>query len=72
MNKITVWTIKTKIISKDADGSSIENILWLHNHIEDGHIEADKPTIRFPSQNGWKSGIWKKTFAHLDTNYKIV
>ena len=72
MNKITVWTLKTKIIEKDSAGNAVESFVWLHNHIEDGHIEADKPTVKFPEQNGWKGGTWRKEFAHLDDHNKIM
>jgi hypothetical protein len=49
---ITVWSV----YRDDA---------YHHNHIEDGHVDGDKPVPRFPSQRGWTSRGWRKTFAYL-------
>lgn len=58
MKKITIW--ERLIIDKEKNIKEFR-----HNHIEDGHVEGDKPIPKFKSQNGWKSYIWRKTFGYL-------
>ncbi len=31
---------------------------WQFNHLENGHSKQDKPTPRFPTQEGWKNAQW--------------
>jgi hypothetical protein len=59
MKPVTIW--KTK-----------EDDIWIHNHIEDGHISNHIPTIKFPTQNGWKNKTWLKEFCYINENYQIV
>jgi hypothetical protein len=44
------------------------------NHIEDGHVVQDKPTIKHPDQSGWKGATWQWEHAFLssDTPPKLV
>lgn len=43
---------------------------WLvagrHHHIEMGHVEADVPEARFPSQNGWVNLTWEKRLLWIE------
>jgi hypothetical protein len=48
MKSITLWKCKNR------EG------IYEHNHIEDGHVDGDKPKLRFPSQSLWKNGEWIK------------
>jgi hypothetical protein len=71
MKPITLWTVKSKITVKEND-KDVTKVVWLFNHIEDGHCNNDKPTIKFDTQRGWNSNTWTKEFAHLDDNYKVI
>lgn len=56
---ITVW----ERFNKRDDGRWI----WEHNHIEDGHCNADTPTPKFSNQaKDWKNGKWRKFFCYLN------
>lgn len=45
---------------------------FAYNHLEEGHCENDKPTIKHPDQTSWKNSQWRKEFAHLDENSVVV
>ena len=62
MKEITVWK-KLNNTTK----------IFEHNHIEDGHMNGDKPIGKYPNQTkGWSSETWYKIFAFLDENNKII
>lgn len=52
--KITIWS---RLNEKNQ---------YEHNHIENGHIESNIPTIKFDEQKGWKNGKWKKQLGILN------
>ncbi|MDF2534116.1 MAG: hypothetical protein K0R18_273 [Bacillales bacterium] len=65
MKPITVWEV--------AKGNDV--IEYEHNHIEDGHVDGEYPLPlkpEFTNQKSWKNFSWRKTFAHLDKNYRVV
>ena len=52
--KITIWK-----------KYSVGDRVFLHNHIEDGWLDSNTPTILFKSQNVWKNERWEKNFGYL-------
>jgi len=56
--KITVWI-------------KLNNGVYEHNHIEEGHSFNQKPTPKFDSQKSWLNNQWLKKHAYL-VNNKIV
>ena len=53
-SNITIW----EIFDKETED-------FVHNHIEDGWAETDKPVPKFNSQKGWTKMEWRKEHAHL-------
>ena len=45
---------------------------WNHNHIEDGHITANKPTGNKEQNRSWGAGTWMFRHKYLDSNYKVI
>ena len=44
---------------------------WEHNHIEDGHIIAARPTGTEEQTNAWSKGTWMFFHKYLDDNQVI-
>lgn len=60
MKKITIWE---KFNEKKQ--------IWEHNHIEDGHIIANKPTGTKEQNIAWMKGTWRYFHKHLDSNHVV-
>lgn len=60
MKAITVW-----------ERFNQESQQWEHNHIEDGHIEGEKPVGTESQTKGWSKGTWTREHKHLDNN-KVI
>jgi len=45
--------------------------IWAHNHIQNGHVEGDKPTGEPHQTANWAKGEWKKEHKYLVDN-KVV
>lgn len=60
MREITVW------YRKDKDG------IFVHNHIEDGHVKELKPIPKYITQNSWINEEWEKHFGFLDDNDCVI
>ena len=60
MKKVTKWFRKTSSNSES----------WEFNHLEDEHLKEDKPTK--PQFAKTKPEEWRKEFAYLTTEYKLV
>ena len=56
MIPITVWR-------------KLEGDQFVHHHIEEGHIEGDKPLPKFPTQSGWLHATWEKEHCFLRLFY---
>ena len=62
MKEIIVWRRFDNKIKK-----------FIHNHIEDGHINNSKPIGKFKHQTvSWSSGKWEREEAYLDKGNNIV
>jgi hypothetical protein len=42
-----------------------EKAHWEFNHIQMGHVEANKPTLMFPEQKSWLNATWMFKHAYL-------
>ena len=60
MKPITVWDCKNK------EG------VFEFNHIEDGHVDNNKPIPKFPAQEGWKKKEWHRTYCYLNDKQEVV
>ena len=57
--KITVWRRLTK------SG-------YQHNHIEEGHVENNKPIGQPHQTRSWKDGEWEKEWMWLNDNNEVT
>lgn len=56
MKKITIWYRKMK-----------NNDEFVLNHIQDGHVNVDKPDSKLPvHEKLWSNGAWKSKHAFID------
>lgn len=69
LKPITIWE---RYVKKNEKITGREYWDFEHNHIEDGHVDLDKPKPKSPLQMGWKNSKWRKTFAYLDSANHVV